>query len=85
MLFRSEIDLGSPKLKIYDNKNSDVVVLAYNELTSFAGVKEDKKEFINQVYKEIFNEDVEFGFPSVVTIQARKLKYHIENNLNIKL
>jgi hypothetical protein len=33
------------------------IKLAYSELTSVAGVKEDKKEFINKVYIYLFNEE----------------------------
>jgi hypothetical protein len=33
------------------------IKLAYSELTSAVGVKEDKKEFINKVYIYLFNEE----------------------------
>ena len=36
------------------------IKLAYAELTSILGVKDDKKEFINKIYKFLFNEDFDF-------------------------
>lgn len=36
----------------------DDIKLAYAELTSAGGVKEDKKEFINRVYKALFGMEI---------------------------
>ncbi len=63
----------------------DEVKLAYYELTDMSGVKEEKKPFISQVYKSIFNEELDFGCGSCASIQARKLQAYITNTLNIKL
>jgi hypothetical protein len=37
------------------------IKLAYAELTSFGGVKEDKKVFINKVHNFLFGDDFDFG------------------------
>lgn len=63
----------------------DDVKLAYEELTSYGGVKEDKKEFISKVYKEIFNEELVYDCQSCVSTQARKFKYFITNTLKINV
>jgi hypothetical protein len=56
--------------------------LAYVELGNRV---DDKREFINKVYSFLFNEDFNFGCPSCVSVQARKLKNYINDNLNIKV
>ena len=37
------------------------IKLAYAELTSYGGVKEDKMDFINKVYEALFNTKFDFG------------------------
>ena len=61
----------------------DDIKLAYIEL----GSKdiEPKKEFINKVYKALFNETFDFGCRTCVNAQSRKLKNFIETVLNIKM
>lgn len=59
------------------------IQLAYAELTSYGGIKEEKKEFISKVYKEIFNEELIYDCNSCVSTQARKFKYYINNTLKI--
>jgi hypothetical protein len=61
------------------------IKLAYEELTSYGGVKEDKKEFISKVYNQIFNEDLIYNCNSCVSTQAKKFKHYITSKLNIKL
>lgn len=59
------------------------IKLAYHELTSFGGVKEDKKEFIKKVYKYIFNEEFDFNCRSCVSGQARKFHNHMKYILKL--
>ena len=53
------------------------IKLAYAELTSLLGVKDDKKEFINKVYQFLFNEDFEWACRSCVNNQARRFRIHL--------
>jgi hypothetical protein len=53
------------------------IKLAYAELTSLLGVKEDKKPFIEKVYKYIFNETFDWGCRSCVNAQARKFRIYV--------
>ena len=59
------------------------IKLAFAELTSYGGVKEDKKAFISKVYQAIFNEELEYSCGSCVSTQARKFKNYIKNTLKI--
>lgn len=53
------------------------IKLAFAELTSLLGVKEDKKEFISKVYKFLFDEEFDWGCRSCVNKQARRFRLHI--------
>ena len=53
---------------------SEDIKLAYAELTSLLGVKEDKKEFIQKVYTFLFNEPFDWGCKSCVNNQARRFR-----------
>lgn len=53
--------------------------LAYAELTSFGGVKEDKKEFIKKVYQALFNEEFIFNCTGCGKSQARRFTFHMKN------
>ena len=53
------------------------IKLAYAELTSILGVKEDKKEFISKVYKFLFDEDFDWGCRSCVNKQARRFRIYV--------
>jgi predicted dithiol-disulfide oxidoreductase (DUF899 family) len=53
------------------------IKLAYAELTSLLGVKDDKKEFINKVYQFLFNEDFDWGCRSCVNNQARRFRIYL--------
>lgn len=55
------------------------IKLAYDELTSYGGVKEDRKEFINKVYNFIFNEDFDFNCRGCGNTQARKFTNWIKS------
>lgn len=62
--------------EIFIPTSSDIK-LAYAELTSLLGVKEDKKEFISKVYKFLFDEDFDWGCRSCVNKQARRFRIHL--------
>jgi hypothetical protein len=53
------------------------IKLAFAELTSLLGVKEDKKEFISKVYRFLFNEEFNFNCRSCVNKQARRFRIHL--------
>jgi hypothetical protein len=53
------------------------IKVAYAELTSLLGVKEDKKEFIQKVYTFLFNEPFDWGCRSCVNNQARRFRLHL--------
>lgn len=56
--------------------------LAYVEL----GNKDyNKREFINRVYRFLFNDDFNFSCTSCVNKQARLLRNYINENLNLKV
>jgi hypothetical protein len=53
------------------------IKLAYAELTSILGVKEDKKDFISKVFKFLFDEEFDWGCRSCVNKQARRFRLHL--------
>ena len=53
------------------------IKLAYAELTSILGVKDDKKEFINKIYKFLFNEDFDFTCRSCSNTQAMRFRNYM--------
>lgn len=56
----------------------DDIKLAYAELTSFGGVKEDKKDFINKVHNFLFGEDFDFGCKGCGKNRVRKFTNYIK-------
>jgi hypothetical protein len=56
---------------------------AFAELTSYSGVKEDKKAFISKVYEAIFKEELVYDCNSCVSVQARKFNNYITNELKL--
>lgn len=62
--------------EIYIPTSADIK-LAFAELTSILGVKEDKKEFIQKVYKFLFNEDFDWTCTSCVNKQARRFRIYV--------
>ena len=58
--------------------SSEDIKLAFAELTSFGGVKDDKKEFINRVYVYIFNEEFDWNCRHCVNNQARRFKIYMD-------
>lgn len=53
------------------------IKLAFAELTSLLGVKDDKKPFINKVYRYLFNEDFDWNCRSCVNNQARRFRIYL--------
>lgn len=53
------------------------IKLAYAELTSLLGVKDDKKPFINKVYNYLFNEDFDWKCRTCVNNQARRFRIYL--------
>jgi hypothetical protein len=53
------------------------IKLAYAELTSLLGVKEDKKDFIGKVFKFLFDEEFDWNCRSCVNKQARRFRLHL--------
>ena len=53
------------------------IKLAFAELTSLLGVKDDKKEFIGKIYKYIFNEEFDWDCKTCVNSQARRFRIHL--------
>ena len=53
------------------------IKLAYAELTSLLGVKDDKKDFINKVYQFLFNQEFDWNCRSCVNKQARRFRIHL--------
>jgi len=54
------------------------VKLAYAELTSILGVKDDKKPFISKIYKHLFNEDFDWNCRSCSHRQARRFGIYMK-------
>jgi hypothetical protein len=57
----------------------DDIILAYAELTSHGGVREDKKDFIQKVYQALFNEEFIFQCTGCSKTQARRFTFHLKN------
>jgi hypothetical protein len=53
------------------------IKLAYAELTSLFGVKEDKKDFIQKVYTFLFNEPFDWNCRTCVNNQARRFRIYL--------
>lgn len=77
-------DVQKVELDIYV-PTVDEIVLAYQELTSYGGVKEEKKEFISKVYDVIFKEQLVYDCNSCVSTQARKFKHYVTNVLKVRV
>lgn len=60
------------------------IKMAYAELTSYSGIKEDKKEFINKIYEHIFSEELDFKCRGCASTQVQKFTNYLNKN-NIKV
>jgi len=69
------IDFTEEPLIVYDEED---IVKAYNEMVRRDGIKEESKVFINDVYKQLFNEDFRFdNCHSCKNTQYHKLRNYI--------
>jgi hypothetical protein len=69
-----EIDMYIP--------STEDIKLAYLEL---GNKEQNKKEFINKVYRFLFDEDFNFGCTSCVNVQARKFKNYMNDVLKLNV
>ena len=72
-------NLDPLKTEIVWAPSEEDIKLAYAELTSVLGVKEDKKDFINKVYKFLFNEDFNFNCKGCGNKQAVRFRNFMLN------
>jgi len=56
----------------------DEIRLAYAEFSSILGVKEDKRELVNKVYKFLFNEDLNYNCKGCGNSQARRFHNYMK-------
>jgi hypothetical protein len=57
------------------------IVLAYVEMNN--RVDKSKREFVNKVYRFIFDEDFDFNCESCVNTQSRKFKNYLKETLKL--
>lgn len=57
------------------------IKLAYSELTSYSGLKEDKKEWVKSIYKYLFNEDLNLECGGCASRQVRRFGNYVNSNL----
>lgn len=70
-----------PELETIPNIPTKVEIKrAYDELTSYGGVKPEKRDMIQQIYKYIFDEEFDFDCPGCASKQARKFHNYISKN-----
>jgi len=63
--------------------DSDDIVKAYYEIVRRDGIKEESKQFINDVYRQVFDEDFKFeNCISCKNNQYHKLRNYIRFKLN---
>jgi hypothetical protein len=62
---------------------AEEIGLAYAELTSTGGVKEDKKEFINKIFNALFGKDFDFKCRGCGNSEVRRFTNYVNAN-NIK-
>lgn len=54
------------------------IKLAYAEFSSILGIKEDKKELVNNVYKFLFNEELNYNCKGCGNSQARRFHNYMK-------
>ena len=77
------IDLNPEPIYIYDEED---IVKAYYEMVRRDGIKQESKVFINDVYKQLFNED--FIFDKCISCknkQYHKLRNYVLYNLKVNV
>lgn len=68
------------ELEPIDIPSVEDIKIAYAELTSYGGVKEEKKEFIKDVYRHIFKEELDLTCRGCVSQQVRKFTNFLDSN-----
>lgn len=56
---------------------------AYYELTNMSGIKEDKKQLIKDIYRFLFNEEIDIDCGGCANKQVRKFHNHLKLDLKI--
>jgi hypothetical protein len=75
-VIEEQIDLDVPTI--------DEIKIAYAELTSYGGVKPEKKEFIKKIYTYIFKEELDLDCRGCGSYQVQKFTNYLNKN-NIKV
>jgi hypothetical protein len=79
----TKLEVMEEPVSLFDIPSLEDIKLAYAELTSFGGVKKEKKEQIEKIYKFLFNEDFDWNCRSCISNQARKFHNHMKYNLKL--
>lgn len=78
-----ELIESNEPLIIFDNED---IVKAYHSMTERDGIREEMKPFISDVYKQVFNEEFDFGkCASCKNTQYHKLRNYIRFHLKINI
>ena len=75
-IIEEQIDLDVPTI--------DEIKIAYAELTSYGGIKPEKKEFIKKIYTYIFKEELDLNCKGCGSYQVQKFTNYLNKN-NIKV
>jgi hypothetical protein len=75
-VIEEQIDLDIPTI--------DEIKIAYAELTSYGGVKPEKKEFIKKIYTYIFKEELDLDCRGCGSYQVQKFTNYLNKN-NIRV
>ena len=75
-VIEEQIDVDIPTI--------DEIKIAYAELTSYGGVKPEKKEFIKKIYMYIFKEELDLDCRGCGSYQVQKFTNYLNKN-NIKV
>ena len=82
---KTEIKELEPIIQTEVIPNIDEIKLAYYELTNMKGVNEEKKPFISDVYRFIFNEELDYACNVCVSTQARKFHNYLTKTLKLRV
>jgi hypothetical protein len=75
--------LTEEPLIVYDKED---IVKAYHEIVRRDGIREEYKPFVNDVFKQLFNEEFEFGnCVSCKNNQYHKLRNYVRFKLNVRI
>lgn len=55
------------------------VIIAFDELSTYGKITDEKREYISKVYRFIFNENFDWGCQPCGNRQARKFKHYVDN------